>query len=377
MRIALPSRLPLFPCRFARHFAVLISSALSAGAVGQSTAFDYQGDLRVSGQPASGNHDIRFKLFDAPTGGTQIGSTTCVNNVPVIEGKFTTTIDFGQQFVSPAPRYLEITVRQDNGLPCTDNFQYVTLSPRQLITPAPRAAAAGVAYSLAAPDGSPANALVVDNDGKIGIGTATPTHSLHIANPAPTLALQDTDSTIDQVGYVSYRDSGNVERAWVGYGSPGDPDFSIINARAGGDIVLNSLGSGKVGIGTASPQSALEVHGSVRLGSSGQYFAAAGDENLRIVRGSVAPPADCAGAPTTTGAGFTVTNLSCGEIRINFNPPFLAAPVVVASAEWDFNSGSRYATCSDVSATSAAIRVFLNNGNNVRANFKFIAVGPR
>jgi hypothetical protein len=95
--------------------------------------------------------------------------------------------------------------------------------------------------------------------GKVGIGTMAPTHTVHIAKPEPTLALQDTDSTTQQVGYVSYRDSGNIERAWVGYGSTGDPNFSIVNTRQGGDIVLSpfagdvTVPTGTVSIGTSTP----------------------------------------------------------------------------------------------------------------------------
>jgi hypothetical protein len=229
---------------------------------------------------------------------------------------------------------------------------------------------------LSAPDGSPANALFVTNDGRIGIGTTTPGHSVTIANPLPTLALHDTDSTTDQVGYISYRDGQNIEKAWVGYGSPGDPDFSIINARTFGDIILNPF-TGNVGIGTASPTVKLDVRGSIRLGSSGQYAALAGEENLRVVRGTVTPTSDCSAAPATSGTGFTVTNLSCGEIRVNFTPAFTGTPVVVASAEWDSSAGSRYVTCSTISPGGASMRVFVNNGNNVRARFTFMAVGPR
>lgn len=348
--------------------------ALASAAHGQSTAFTYQGDLKNGTTNVNGPYDLRLRLYDAASAGNQIGTVQCANNVPVSEGKFTTTIDFGQQFVSTAPRYLEIDIRADTGSPCTDVFGYVTLTPRQLITPTPRATAASVANALSAPDGSPAPALVVDNDGRIGIGTTAPTHSVHIANPAPTLALQDT--TGSQVGYISFRDSANAERAWIGYGSEGDADFSIVNARTVGDIVLNTLGGGKVGVGTASPLAALDVRGDIRLGTSGQYSAVAGEEKLRIIRGSVRPPTDCSVTPAP-GTGFTVENLSCGEIRVNFTPPFSGTPVVVASAEWDFTPGSRYVTCSTVSPGGASMRVFVNNGNNVRAAFSFMAVGPR
>ncbi len=243
----------------------LLTSASSVHA--QSSAFTYQGKLTSNAQPAEGLHDFRFRLYDAATGGSQIGTTQCLDDVPVTGGTFSATIDFGAQFVTAGARFLEIDVRANIGQPCTDVFGYVLLTPRQAITPTPSATHAKSAFGLAAADGSPSNAVVVDNAGNVGIGTAAPTHNLHIATVGPTLALQDTDSSGgaggQQVGYVSYRDSGNIERAWVGYGSAGDPDFSIINVRNGGDIVLNTFSNGgKVGIGTPSPTNALSVAGS-------------------------------------------------------------------------------------------------------------------
>src|SRR6476469_5790691 len=38
------------------------------------SGFTYQGRLVVSGSPASGNYDFSFALFDAATGGNQIGN---------------------------------------------------------------------------------------------------------------------------------------------------------------------------------------------------------------------------------------------------------------------------------------------------------------
>ena len=65
----------------------------------QPTSFTYQGELKQSGQNATGTFDMQFRLYDLPNGGTQIGSTQCADNVSVAAGRFTTSIDFGQQFV--------------------------------------------------------------------------------------------------------------------------------------------------------------------------------------------------------------------------------------------------------------------------------------
>jgi len=361
--------------------AALATITMTASALAQPTVIDYQGELKSAGVGASGPHDFRFRLYDSPTLGTQVGTVQCVNNVNVSGGRFTASVDFGRQFETSSPRYVEIEVRRDTGLDCTNSTGYTLLSPRQLVASAPRALAANVASALNIPNGLNASALVVDNEGRIGIGTASPTHSVHIAKPEPTLALQDTDSSGlsggQQLGYISYLDSDNIERAWFGYGGTGDPDLSIINTRILGDIVLNPFGGGRVGIGTSSPLAALDVRGSIRLGSVGQHSAVAGEENLRIVKGTVSPLTDCTATPTTSGTGFTVSNLSCGEIHITFTPPFNGTPVVVASSNWDSTTGGKYVTCSNASSSGVSMKVFRSNGNNVRLAFEFMAVGPR
>jgi hypothetical protein len=60
-----------------------------------TTAFTYQGELASSGTPATGTHDIRFRLFDAASGGNQIGSTLCSDDLAVTAGRFAASLDFG------------------------------------------------------------------------------------------------------------------------------------------------------------------------------------------------------------------------------------------------------------------------------------------
>ncbi len=100
------------------------------------TAFTYQGRLTDGGNPANGTYDFQFKLFDAASGGTQVGSTVTVDDVTVTDGLFTVQLDFDSGAFDGNARWLEIGVR-----PGSSTGSYTTLSPRQALTPAPYALA--------------------------------------------------------------------------------------------------------------------------------------------------------------------------------------------------------------------------------------------
>jgi hypothetical protein len=100
------------------------------------TAFTYQGRLIDGGNLANGEYDFEFKLYDAPSDGTQIGSTVTVEDVTVIDGLFTVKLDFGSGAFRGDARYLEIGVR-----PGGSTGAYTTLDTRQELTPAPYALA--------------------------------------------------------------------------------------------------------------------------------------------------------------------------------------------------------------------------------------------
>ncbi len=113
--------------------------------------FTYQGLLKEGGNPASGAYDFRFRLYNAPSGGTQIGTDQFANDLNVQNGLFTTAIDFGASVWTGADRYLEIAVR-----PGSSTGGYQELSPRVRISPTPyaiRAATAGTANPIGAAGG--------------------------------------------------------------------------------------------------------------------------------------------------------------------------------------------------------------------------------
>ena len=97
-----------------------------------STAFTYQGRLADGGNPAQGAYDLRFALYDAPSGSTQLGSTLTNSATGVTNGLFTVMLDFGAVFDGYV-HWLEIGVRTNGG------GAFTTLAPRQPVTPAPYA----------------------------------------------------------------------------------------------------------------------------------------------------------------------------------------------------------------------------------------------
>jgi hypothetical protein len=135
--------------------AALVGMAGVASAqVPQLSDFTYQGHLAQDGQAATGQYDLGFALFDAETGGNQIGATILEPQFPVTDGLFTVSLSFPGAFAGEQ-RWLQVTV---NGQP---------LVPRQPVSTTPVAA-----YALdgnPGPQGDPGPAGVAGPQGPQGI----------------------------------------------------------------------------------------------------------------------------------------------------------------------------------------------------------------
>ena len=93
--------------------------------------FTYQGRLTQGTTPYSGTCDFDFSLYDAETGGTQIGSVNNKTGVTVKDGYFNVELFFGNTAFEGSDRYLNISVNCGGGA--------VTLTPRAKLTRAPQA----------------------------------------------------------------------------------------------------------------------------------------------------------------------------------------------------------------------------------------------
>jgi hypothetical protein len=143
---------------------LLLLLALPAAATPLGTAFTYQGALRSDGSSANGSFDFIFRLYDAASGGTQIGADQNLAGVTVTSGLFTVALDFGSGAFDGNARFIDIKVRPTGGV-------YTPLLPRQPLTAAP--------YALRALNG-PAGSSQWSNDtngieylGNLGIGAAS------------------------------------------------------------------------------------------------------------------------------------------------------------------------------------------------------------
>jgi hypothetical protein len=110
-----------------RHFLIgllLLVAGSAAAQVAQLPDFTYQGLLMREGQPANGPYDLAFALYDAQTGGQQVGTTQSEPQFPVADGVFTVSLAFPGAFTG-TQLWLEVRV---NGQP---------LLPRQAVATTP------------------------------------------------------------------------------------------------------------------------------------------------------------------------------------------------------------------------------------------------
>ena len=139
-------------------------TTLTARAAGVGSTFVYEGRLWRDGETVSALADLQFRLFDARSGGERIGGILTRLSTPVLDGRFTARLNFGQDAFDGESRWIEIRVRHPAG-----SGPWVTLEPRQRIHAVPYAMfAARSAESANGPAGPPGPTGPTGPDGPAG-----------------------------------------------------------------------------------------------------------------------------------------------------------------------------------------------------------------
>jgi hypothetical protein len=240
--------------------------------------------------------------------------------------------------------------------------------------------------------------------GNVGIGTTTPGAKLHangsvfIGNNDGTarfrLSLGSSGGDYGSVAYgVRYRDLTDTytyavaDTASMLRFDAGGFKFKTAPSGSVGAVVpfadrMTILQNGDVGIGTTTPQARLDVRGDIRLGPSGQFRATSGEENLRIIRGTVEFD-----GTILRGVGFSVSRISEGDYLITFTTPFSSAPSVTATVDDRAASLAviNFIVAGIFSASTSSVRIrtrIHSDADGVPTGaddrmFHFIAIGPR
>lgn len=255
---------------------LVVCHAKLSEAAPMDTAITYQGRLMDSNEPADELYDFQFKLYDAESDGNQVGDDVNIPNVDVIEGYFMVELDFGSGVFTGDTRWLEIGVRPGDS---NDPNDFVTLSPRQEVTPVP--------YALQT------RGIFVDPNGNVGIGTTSPTEKLDIVGNARIDGDLEVTGSQNIDGLVTATDGfggGNsfYYGGWIRiFGATPNNDLAFRtgggtppNADVGTEI-MRLTETGSLGIGTTSPSERLHVVGNIRIvdGNEGANRVLTSDAN--------------------------------------------------------------------------------------------------
>jgi len=214
------------------------------------SSFTYQGVLRLDGVPVNGLTRIEYSLWDAESGGNQIGfGLGTVTDV--VDGVVTLNLNFGPEAFNGDARWLQIGVANPPG------SGIVTLTPRQEIKATP--------YALQT------RGIYVDDSGNVGINTIAPMSQLTVAGAIECTAGGFTfpDGTTQMTAAVANGDGHSLDT----------PDGALSDV-----VSVDNAGHVHAGIGdtTLLDQQVAET-GATRNNTSGQLFTAGLTGNLIAV----------------------------------------------------------------------------------------------
>lgn len=103
--------------------------------------------------------------------------------------------------------------------------------------------------------------FVVSGSGKVGIGTTSPGHLLHLKSSIPYMRFELDDNSYSMIEWLE-ETTRHAGIAWSGHRNPKRLDFFTLNG-SGFKERMSIEADGNVGIGTTTPDEKLAVNGNI------------------------------------------------------------------------------------------------------------------
>ncbi len=235
----------------------------------------YKGILIQNGVTMYGTYDFEFVLYDSPNDVNLAAIPVFIEDVNVIDGHYSVELDFGSGVFDRNPRWLEIWSKLAG-----TKKPYITSGQREKLSPVPYALFAYDSNntsaivndninrnSLDSADGNPADSVYVDDSGNVGIGTLNPYVKLDVEGQIkvngfimPSDAYNGYVLTTNSFGVGTWQPFPDISPS--GLGGEGTKNY-LSKFTSSNTLGISSIfeTDGKVGIGTTSPGTKLEVQG--------------------------------------------------------------------------------------------------------------------
>jgi hypothetical protein len=287
-----------------------------------TTAFNYSGQLQVSGLPANGLFDFQFAIGAAESGEWLRGAYG-IEDVPVSNGLFTVSIDFGESVLNGDRRWLEIAVRDGSTAGA-----FTTLLPRQELGASP--------YALFAKEaGHAATAAQVQWSNIAGLPPdfADGTDANNTYSAGAGLSLSGNTFSIPLSGVNNAMLAGSIALSKLSAAGAGDGQVIKFNASGNKwEVASDNAGATyTVGVGLSLFDNTIAL-GTVPLDHLNTAGAIPGSA-LTFDGGAVrwaSPPAPLglpylgAASPAFGDAAFAVRNDAAPEVGLFFPGPAIA-----------------------------------------------------
>jgi len=221
-----------------------------------------------------------------------------------------------------------------------------------------------------------ANQLVLHNDGKVGIGTASPGHQLDVESSAATTAIQITNTAADGDAFVHFLLPASDE--WSVGIDDGLGDALVISDSNGlASPRMTILQSGNVGIGTTSPGNKLDITTGAattsqfhlgELVDEGGYMASVDANHLEVAAGAEMTPDFVFTARSTTASKMLLNN---GEVIFYTDDSLTDGNAFTPSARMTIDTdGNVGIGTTSPSGVSTGTNLHLNTEGDTFPNFR-------